>query len=64
MVEVSNNGPSVSQAEDSTSSVSRPFAWRVINLEYSHTWMTDVAMIHPQNSVRISTGAVLRIGTW
>jgi hypothetical protein len=26
--------------------------------------MNDVAMIHPQNSVRISTGAVLRIGTW
>ena len=44
--------------------VTRPFAWRVIQFEYSHTWMTDVAMIHPQNSLRISTGAVLRIGTW
>ena len=63
-VEVSNNGPSVVAGGGLDVVVSRPFAWRVINLEYSHTWMTDVAMIHPQNSVRISTGAVLRIGTW
>ena len=26
----------------------RPFAWRLLSIEYSHTWMGDVAMIHPQ----------------
>jgi hypothetical protein len=63
-VEVSNNGPSIVAGGGLDVVVTRPFAWRVIQFEYSHTWMNDVAMIHPQNSVRISTGAVLRIGTW
>ena len=63
-VEVSNNGPSIVAGGGLDVVVTRPFAWRVIQFEYSHTWMTDVAVIHPQNSLRISTGAVLRIGTW
>jgi hypothetical protein len=44
--------------------ITRPFAWRVLNVEYTHTWMPNVDMISPQNSVRITTGALLRIGTW
>jgi hypothetical protein len=44
--------------------ITRPFAWRVLNVEYTHTWMPNVDMISPQDSVRITTGAVLRIGTW
>jgi hypothetical protein len=63
-VEVSHNGPSIVGGGGLDVVVSRPFAWRVIQFEYSHTWMNDVAMIHPQNSLSISTGAVLRIGTW
>ena len=63
-VEVSNNGPSVVAGGGLNVVITRPFAWRVINLEYSHTWMSDVAMIHSQNALRISTNAVLRIGTW
>lgn len=43
--------------------VTRPFAWRVLNLEYAHSWMNDVAQIHPQG-LKISTQAVVRIGTW
>jgi len=63
-VEVSKNGPSVVAGGGFDVIVSRPFAWRVVNVEYTHTWMPDIAMIHPQNSLRISTSAVLRIGTW
>jgi len=36
----------------------------MVNVEYSHAWMEDVDFIQPQNSLRITTGAVLRIGTW
>jgi hypothetical protein len=63
-VQVSNNGPSIVAGVGFDTVIARPFAWRVIGLDYSHTWMSDVDMIHPQNSLRIFTSAVLRIGTW
>jgi hypothetical protein len=63
-VEVSRNGPSLKMGSGFDVVVSRPFSWRVLDFEYAHTWMDDVMMIHPQNAVRIATGAVLRIGTW
>ena len=63
-VEITNNGPSLGVGGGFDVVLARPFAWRLLNLEYSHTWMGDVAMIQPQNALRISTGAVLRIGTW
>jgi hypothetical protein len=63
-VEVENNGPSVSMGGGFDVVLARPFAWRLLNLEYSHSWIGDVAMIQPRNALRISTGAVLRIGTW
>jgi hypothetical protein len=44
--------------------VTRPFSWRILNVEYTHTWMPNVDFISTQNSVRVTTGAVLRIGTW
>ena len=63
-VEVSQNGPSLKMGSGFDVVVARPFSWRVLDLEYAHTWMDDVMMIHPQNALRIATGAVLRIGTW
>jgi len=63
-VEISRNAPSVKLAGGFDVVVTRPFAWRLLDFEYSHSWMDDVGNIHPQNSLRISTGAVLRIGTW
>jgi hypothetical protein len=63
-VEISNNSPSIVAGVGFDAVIKRPFAWRVITLDYSHTWMSDVAMIHPQNGVRVFTSAVLRIGTW
>jgi hypothetical protein len=62
--ENSQNGPVILAGGGVDWVVTRPFAWRVLNVEYTHTWMPNVDMISPQNSVRITTGAVLRIGTW
>ena len=47
-VETANNGISVAVGGGLDVVVSRPFAWRVINLQYTHTWMGDVSTIHPQ----------------
>jgi len=63
-VEVTHNGPALGVGGGVDVVFARPFAWRLLSVEYSHTWMGDVAMIHPQNTVRVSTAAVLRIGTW
>lgn len=63
-VEGSNNGPSIATGGGVDFVVTRPFAWRILELEYTHAWMTDVGPTRPQNGLRISTCAVLRIGTW
>ena len=63
-VEVANNGPALGFGGGFDVIVARPFAWRLLNVEYTHAWIGDVAMIHPQDTLRITTGAVLRIGTW
>lgn len=63
-VEISRNAPALKLAGGFDLVVTRPFAWRLLDLEYSHAWLDDVVNIHPQNAIRISTGAVLRIGTW
>jgi len=62
--ETSNNGPCLQAGGGVDVVVTRPFAWRLINVKYTHTWMGDVDMIHPQDSIKITTEAVLRIGTW
>jgi hypothetical protein len=62
--EVANNGPSLAVGGGLDAVVTRPFTWRVINVQYTHSWMPDLEMIHPQSGVRLTTEAVLRIGTW
>ncbi|HUL17220.1 MAG TPA: hypothetical protein VLV88_14580 [Terriglobales bacterium] len=62
--ETSSNGVSVAAGAGVDVVITRPFAWRIIDLQYTHSWMGDVNMIHPQNGIRITTEAVLRIGTW
>jgi len=44
--------------------MTRAFAWRVVNVEYTHSWISDVDMIRAQDGLKVTTGAVLRIGTW
>lgn len=63
-VQISNNGPSIAIGGGMDIVVTRPFAWRIVAVEYGHAWLPDIASIHAQNTFRISTGAVLRIGTW
>jgi hypothetical protein len=62
--ETAQNGPSVAVGGGFDLVITRPFAWRVLNLEYTHSWMNDVAMVRPQEGLKISTQAVVRIGTW
>lgn len=40
------------------------FAWRVLDLNYSHSWLPDVHSINTSNGVRVTTGVVLRLGNW
>jgi hypothetical protein len=63
-VEVVKNGPALGLGGGFDVVLTRAFAWRMVNLEYSHAWMGNADMIQPQNTLRITTGAVLRIGTW
>ena len=63
-VENAQNGPSIAVGGGFDVVITRPFAWRVLNIEYTHSWMNDVAQIHPQEGLKITTEAVVRIGTW
>lgn len=63
-IENAQNGPSIAVGGGVDWVVTRPFAWRVVNVEYTHSWMNDVAQINPQQGLKISTQAVVRIGTW
>jgi hypothetical protein len=62
--QVASNGPSLAAGGGLDVVITRPFAWRLINIEYTHSWMGGVENIHPDNGFRITTEAVLRIGTW
>jgi hypothetical protein len=42
----------------------RAFAWRVLELNYSHSWLPDVHSINASNTLQVRTGVVLRIGNW
>jgi hypothetical protein len=44
--------------------VNRALAWRIGNLEYTHTWIPDVDQIHASDGVRFTSGLTLRVGTW
>ena len=62
--ETAQNGPAIAVGGGFDVVITRPFAWRVVDLEYTHSWMNDVAMVHPQEGLKITTQAVVRIGTW
>lgn len=62
--ESSQNGPSIAVGGGFDWVVTRPFAWRILDLQYTHSWINDVAQIRPQEGLKISTQAVVRIGTW
>jgi hypothetical protein len=37
---------------------------RAVSLAYSHSWTNSLNAINYQNDVQLSTGLVLRMGTW
>ena len=62
--QVSSNGASLAAGGGLDVVITRPFAWRLINVQYTHSWMPGVENIYPENGFRVTTEAVLRIGTW
>jgi len=42
----------------------RAFAWRVLDVGYSHSWMPPVHGIDASQGMQLRSGIVLRIGTW
>jgi len=42
----------------------RAFAWRVLDVGYSHSWLPPVNSIDGSQGMQIRSGLVLRIGTW
>jgi hypothetical protein len=63
-VETTQNGPSIAAGVGFDVIIARPFAWRVLNVEYTRSWMNDLGLINPQEGLKVSTQAVVRIGTW
>ena len=62
--EVASNGPSLAAGGGVDWVMKRPFAWRLVNVQYTHSWMGGVEQIRPDSGFRVTTEAVLRIGTW
>jgi hypothetical protein len=44
--------------------INNALALRVARLEYSHSWTQDMNGINYQNGLQLTTGLVLRMGTW
>jgi hypothetical protein len=61
--ETSANGISIASGGGVDFVLTRAFAWR-FSSQYTHSWMGDVAGMRPQNGFRLTTEAVLRIGSW
>jgi hypothetical protein len=43
--------------------VNRALAWRIGNLEYTHSWLPNVDQIRVSKGVRFTSGLTLRIAT-
>ena len=44
--------------------IARSFAWRVLGVGYTRSWLNAVDPINAQQGVTITSGLVLRLGTW
>jgi hypothetical protein len=62
--QTAQNGPSIAVGGGFDWVVTRPFAWRVLDVQYTRSWMDDVMNVRPQEGLKITTAAVVRIGTW
>jgi hypothetical protein len=64
MVEYQQFGFAMSMGGGFDVALGRAFAWRVLDAEYSHSWLASVDPINASQGMQIRTGLVLRIGTW
>ena len=62
--QTAQNGPSIAVGGGFDWVVTRPFAWRILDVQYTRSWMDDVMRVRPQEGIKIATSAVVRIGTW
>lgn len=62
--QTAQNGPSIAVGGGFDWVVTRPFAWRILDVQYTRSWMDDVMGVRPQQGIKVSTEAVVRIGTW
>ncbi len=44
--------------------INNALAFRVASLEYSHSWTQELNGVNYQNGLQLTTGLVLRMGTW
>lgn len=58
------NGFSIAMGGGVDFVVNRALAWRIGNLEYTHSWLPNVDQIRASEGVRFTSGLTLRIGTW
>jgi len=42
----------------------RPLAWRLLEVDYSHSWLPPVHGINASQGMQVRTGVVLRLGNW
>ena len=42
----------------------RAFAWRVLDVQYSRSWLAAVDPVNANQGVQVRSGIVLRFGTW
>ena len=58
------NGFAIAAATGVDYKINNALAFRVASLEYSHSWTQDLNGINYQNGLQVTTGLVLRMGTW
>ncbi len=44
--------------------IARSFAWRVLDVGYTRTWLGSNPIFNAQQAVTVASGLVLRVGTW
>jgi hypothetical protein len=58
------NGFAIAAATGVDYRINNALAFRVASLEYSHSWTNDLNGVNYQNGLQLTTGLVLRMGTW
>lgn len=63
-VEHQSTGPAIVVGVGVDYVFTRSFAWRVVDAEYTHSWVSATDQINATQGLKIASEVVLRIGTW